>query len=348
MTRYLVAPYLVQANFRGDRSIALPIDDIDGSGETLELALGNILKSMLDRADPYQEKADPNKDYLITEVHAVSGEAYLVTVEPGRRGMRSTVRKPSGNQYLRQVGDTEYTPLRHLIYFPKHGHSAIIFAERFGRYGAMTFLRNCFVQVLREKYEALTFHIDPMTTLEALDTATYKNLIFKAPRKKDSSGRFLDYAPQVGIDLAFKARRRVKSLTTRDSLGNDRIDAKKVFGVLRTEGPDAGISAPTDTKGWEASLTVEMDDGLPKTFKIDSDGPALVYPINGATINGTKIGSTRYPSTDEYLAVCQSIVMDIAGQYSLTTRTKLPPEVDLKPWSGVNATPWDVTYYDNP
>lgn len=349
MTRYLIAPYLVQANFRGaGTSTALPISNINGKGDSLEYALGNILKSMINRTKPYQEKADANKDYLVTAVRAAAGEAYLITVEPGRRGMQSTVRKSTGFHYNRQVGDTEYTPLRHLVYFPKNGYSAIIFAERFGRYGVMTFVRAALSQVLREKYEALTFHIDPLTTLEALDTATYKNLTFKAPKKKDSSGRFMNNAPQVAIDLAFKARRRVKSLTTADANGRDRLDAKKVFGVLRDEGPDAGISAPLDTKGWEASLTVEMDDGLPKTFKIDSDGPALVYPINGAIVNGVKVGATSYPTDDEYLAVCQRIVDDIAGQYNLTSQTMLPKEGDLKPWTGSNAKSWDVTYYDGP
>lgn len=323
---------------------AKPLDNIDGQGTTLSNAIGNVLSSMLARTNAYQDPMDANKTFMLSGVRCKSGKAYLLIVEPGRKGLQSTVRQSSGNSWTRQVGDIEYVPLRHLIYFPSHAHSAIIFAERFGRMGSMTFLKTSLIDALRSKLPALNFYVNPLTTLEALETATYKKAVFKAPRRKDASGSLLDFGSRVVIDIGFRGRRFVKDLIT----GSKTIDSKKVFGILTEEGENAGIRAPLDTQGWDAQLLVEMNNGQPRTFNIGESGPALVYSLSGADLNGKTVSTTSYPSTKEFLGVCQTIMEDIAGQYDVTSADSVPPESDLPDLDGSQFTPWEVTYYDKP
>jgi hypothetical protein len=345
MTSYQIAPYIFQTKIRGTNpAVAKPLDNIDGGGTSLSTAVGNVLASMLQRKTDYQDRADPNKQFQLSSVSVKEGLAYLLVVEPGRKGLQSTLRQTSG-VVSRTVGDVEYVPLRHFIFFPPNGHTAIVFAERHGKYGAISFLRACLLQVLSDNFSSLTFSIPALTTLEALEAATYNKVVFQAPKRRDPSGRLLDYGSRVRIDVGFRGQRRVGDLVTDDG---GKIDSKKVFGILSEEGAEAGIKAPLDTKGWDALLSVTMANGKPRTFRLGSMGPALLYPVNGATVNGKLVGASSYPSDEEFIGVCQTILEDIAGQFDVQKGQKLPTPADLKPWDGSQSTPWEVTYYDSP
>lgn len=344
MSNYMIAPYVFQTKIRRSNPlVAKPLANIDGTGTSLEGAVGNILAAMLKRNGPYQDKGDANKHYLLSSVRADAGVGYLLTVEPGRKGVQSRLKQQSGI-VSRTVGDIEYVALRHLIYFPPNGHTALIFAERQGNYGAISFLRPAIHQVLTEKFPALTISIDPMTTLAALETATYRDLIFKAPKKRDHNGRYLESGGRVSIRVGFRGRRKVKTLLT----DGKKIDAEKVFGVLTEEGSEAGVTAPSDLNGWEASMKVEMEKGRPRTFKIDNAGPALVYAVNGATVNGKIVGASSYPSDEQFLGVCQNIIEDISGQFDVKFGQKLPKDDKFLTWNGSQNSPWEVTYFDSP
>lgn len=345
MSNYMIAPYVFQTKTRrSNPPAAKTLADIDGNKTSLETAVGNILAAMLKRDDPYQDKQDPNKHYILSSVRADAGSGYLLTIEPGRKGVQSTLKQQAG-VVARTVGDIEYIALRHLIYFPPNGSTALIFAERHGLYGAISFLRPAIHQVLTEKFPALTTSIDAMTTLAALENASYSDLVFKAPGKRDARGRYLDSGGRVSIRVGFKGRRKVKDLLRAD--GN-RIDAKKVYGILTQEGSEIGVSAPADTKGWEATMTVETANGRPRTFKIDDPGPALVYPVNGATVNGKVVGASSYPTNEEFLGVCENIIKDISGQFDLKDGQKLPKDNQFVDWDGTQNSPWEVTYFDSP
>lgn len=345
MSNYMIAPYVFQTKTRrSNPPVAKTLANIDGKGTSLEGAVGNILAAMLKRDLPYQDKQDLNKHFLLSSVRAQAGVGYLLTVEPGRKGVQSTLKQKEG-VVARSVGDIEYLALRHLIYFPPNGHTALIFAERHGLYGAISFLRPAIHEVLTDKFPALTISIDPMTTLAALQAATYKNLVFKAPGKRDAAGRFLDSGGRVSIRVGFKGGRRVKDLLIADV---NKIDAKKVYGILTEEGSDIGVSAPTDTKGWEASMTVETATGNPRTFKIGDAGPALIYPVNGATVNEKIVGADVYPTDEQFLGVCENIIEDISGQFDIKSGQKLPEDSKFVSWDGSQNSPWEVTYFDSP
>ena len=344
MTKYLVAPYVIQTKARGSRGGALrSIDNLDGRGLSLMTAIGHVLGSMVERDEPYQDTTDPNKMYELNEVRVSEGRAFLLSVEPGRRGLQSTVRRQEGSRFTRRTDDTEFVPLRHLIYFPPGGYSALLFAERFGRMGAITFLRTCLHTAFREHFAPLTMTIDPLTTLQALETATYKKLSFKAPRPKDPSGRLLDFAPSVVVDVSLRHARRVKDLTTPEGT----IDSSKVFGVLQNEARGSGLQLGADTAGWDAAMTVEMQSGQPRTFNIEDEGPPLVYAINGTTVGGTQISHTSHPTVSEFLSVCQVILNDIAGQFDVRSEDRLPSDQALRAWEYTDGTPWEVTHYDD-
>lgn len=345
MSSYQIAPYLFRVKTRGQGAAASKaLSNIDGSGTSLESAVGNVLASMLQRTTDYQDLQDPNKLYQLSRVRAEQGKAYFLTIEPGRKGLQSTLRQGGSVLVSRSVGDVEYVELRHLIYFPPNGHTALVFAERHGRYGAITFLRACLHQVLTEKFGALTVELPPLTTLETLESASFNRIVFQAPKKKDSSGRLIDWGPKFRIDIGFQAGR-----SFRDFLNPlKKIDTSKVFGILTDEVGDAGLGAPQDATDWEANLSVTMPDGRTRTFKVGGDGPALLYPLNGAMVNGNLVSPTAYPTDDEFLGVCESILEDLAGKFDIQPGQKLPKESKLKPWDGSQSNPWEVTYYDSP
>lgn len=344
MSNYMIAPYVFQTKIRrSNPPVARTLANIDGKNTGLEEATGNVLAAMLNRTTEYQDKQDPNKHYVLTSVRATTGAGYLLKVEPGRKGIQSTIKK-SSSVVARTVGDVEYVALRHLIFFPPNGHTALIFAERQGLYGAISFLRSALHQVLTEKFPALTFSIDAMTTLAALANASYSDLVFKAPGKRDASGRYLDSGSRVSIRVGFRGKRSVKDLM----IDGEKIDAKKVYGILTQEGGEFGVSAPVDPKGWEASMKVETGNGFPRTFKIDDTGPALIYPINGAKINGKVVGTGSYPTDEQFLGACENIIKDIAGQFDITHGQKLPKDSEFLSWDGNQHTPWEVTYFDSP
>lgn len=344
MSNYMIAPYVFQTKIRrSNPPVAKTLADIDGKNTGLEDAIGNIVAAMLNRPTGYQDRQDPNKHYVLKSVRATAGVGYLLKVEPGRKGVQSTLKKTSG-VIARTVGDVEYVALRHLIYFPPNGHTAIIFAERHGLYGAISFLRTALHQVLTDKFPSLTFSIDAMTTLAALVNASYSDLVFKAPGKRDASGRYLDSGSRVTIRVGFRGKRKVKDLMA----NGHKIDAKKVYGILTQEGSEFGVSAPIDSKGWEASMKVETGDGPSRTFKIDDAGPALIYPVNGATINGQVVGMSSYPTDEQFLGVCENIIEDISGQFDILSGQKLPKDSEFLSWDGSQHSPWEVTYFDSP
>lgn len=344
MSNYQIAPYILQAKIRGSNPAnARPLDNIDGSHTSLEEAVGNVLAGMLQRKTDFEDLHDANKVYNLASVSA-GKNTYLLDIEPGRKGLQSRL-KQKQTHVSRLVDDVEYVPLRHLIYFPPSGYTAIIFAERHGKYGAISFLRASMHQALTEKFPSLTFDMPSVTTLEALKHATYNKVVFQAPRKMDAAGRYLDAGSRVLIDVGFKKTRRVSDLIID---GGSRIDSDKVFGILTSEGDRAGVKAPLDTKGWDAKLTVMMQNGLPRTYKVGSSGPALVYQVNGATVNGTSIGASAYPSNDEFIGVCQTILGELAGQFNVKKAHKIPLESNLANWDGSQNTPWQVTHYDRP
>lgn len=345
MSRYLVAPYLFQIKARGIHgSPAMPIDNIDGKNTSLQAATGEILSALLTKQE-FFDHLDGNKQYEIRDLQNYAGKAFLLTVAPGRRGLESDIVTPTGQKTARTAKDAEFIPLRHLVFFPDNSYSAIIFAERFGRYGVLTFLRTCMYQTMVERFAALTTRIDPLTHLAALTQASYKKIAFKTPAKGDASGKLMDFGNSIDIELTVKHPRKVQDLITQDG----KLSRHKVFGVLRDESSSSGLKPPPVKAGWDVSLTVELKNGQTRTFDLDDDGPALVYPLSGAVLsNGTLVPSSTRPSDDDFLSVCNEILSDVEGQYGITSSSRVGDSSIFKSWKSSNPNPWKVRYHDGP
>lgn len=343
MSKYLVAPYLFQVTPRGKHGApAMPSDNIDGMNTSLRSSTGEILSALLTK-QKLLDHSDNNKEYEIRSLQDSGGKAFLLTVAPGRRGLESDIVTPTGTTTARSAKDAEFIPLRHVIYFPDNSYSAIIFAERFGGYGVITFLRTCIIHTMRERFLSLTTRIDPLTHLAALNQANYKKIAFKTPTKGDASGKLMDFGNSLDIELSIKHPRKVKDLTTKDG----KISRHKVFGVLRTESSSSGLKPPSAKNGWDVSLTLELKNGQTRTVDLDDDGPALVYPLSGAMLsNGKQVTTSSRPSDDDFLSVCDEILGEIQGQYNITSSTRVKSTGVFKSWTSSSRDPWEVRYHD--
>lgn len=345
MPNYMIAPYLFQVNVRQQgKTKAQPIENIDGRGLTLAQATENVLASMLARREPYRHLSDKDKVFALDDVQAATPNAYLLHVEPGWRGLQSDLRDADGTSlFQRRTHNSEHVKLRHLIYFVPNSYSAIVFAERYGKMGAITFLRQSLISTLREKLPSLTFHIDPLTTLTGIESSKVKGMNFIAPRRRDSSGNLLDWGPRMEIRFSWRDR-GIKSVLT----DAGEIDRQAVFGVLRAEAQGFGLGNPVDLSDWDALLEVKTRSGAARTFSITrSAGPGLVYPISSPDSTDSVTGDS-YPSDDQYIATCQTILTDLEGQFDISNQTKLPSRGRFQVWNGGSVTPWEVTCYDDP
>ncbi|MEV7606104.1 hypothetical protein AB0N65_11750 [Paenarthrobacter sp. NPDC089322] len=344
MPQYLVAPYLFQTKIRFERRAkALPHADIDGQGLSLAQAVENVAAGMLRREEPYRDLSDTNKVFALDHVKAVAPNAYLLYVEPGWKGLQSDLRDSAGSSvFQRATSNSEHVKLRHLVYFVPNSYSAVVFAERYGRMGAVSFVRNALTSALREARPNLSLHIDPLTNLNGIENAHVKGMTFVAPRKHDPSGNLLDWAPRMEIRFRWNDR-KISSLLTQDK----KIDAEQVFGVLRNEARDFGLTSPADVSDWDALLKVKTASGSARTFSVHSTGPGLVYPI---TLNrrNSNVGDDSYPSDADFLETCQLALGDLSGQFEIDEQTRIPGLDQFRDWDGSSATAWEVTHYDNP
>lgn len=344
MPQYLVAPYLFQTKIRFERRAkAIPHDDIDGQGLSLAQAVENVAKSMLLREEPFRDLSDDNKVLALDRVKAVAPNAYLLYVEPGWRGLQSDIRDSDGSSvFQRATSNSEHVKLRHLIYFVPNSYSAIVFAERYGRMGAISFLKNSLISAARENLPNLSLHIDPLTNLSAIENASVKGMTFVAPKKHDSSGNLLDWGPRMEIRFTWNDR-KISSLLTSDK----KIDAERVFGVLRSEAQGFGVGSPADVSDWDALLQVKTASGSARTFSVRSTGPGLVYPI-ALREEDKNVRDGSYPTDTEFLATCQLVLGDLTGQFDISDQTRIPGLSQFQDWDGSSATSWEVTYYDDP
>jgi hypothetical protein len=345
VSRYFVVPYLIQVKDRRKEAGAIrPIDNVNGAGLSLREAVERVVVAMLQRSEGYNSLSDPDTKFTVTEAFSSDNhEALMVTIEPGKRGHRSRLAKADGTTVDRHTGDTEHIPLRALMYFPRDSYAAFLFIERLGRMGTVTFMRNALIPTLTWGLRYVTVKIPPITTLQALQAASIRNVVFRAPRRRDRSGKLIEYGPSVELRTSYRGGRRVKGLLTEDGR---KIDRSKVFGLLQEGTEEAGVSSPLDTSDWEASLNVELPSGRPATFDMNSDGPGLVYPL--LTEVDTTVGGSRYPEPEDFLSVCQTILDDIRGQLGVGDDHNLPTASSFNHWDGTGVEPWKVTYYDDP
>lgn len=347
LAKYLIAPYLLQVKPRSTRRAqALPTDNIDGSNLPLSAALGNVFASMLNREQPYLDPYDADKKYSLTKVKCADGEAFLVHLEPGWKGLASTIRSGNTPRYTRDVEDTEHVALRHLVFFPSQGYSAIVLAERYGRMGAISFLRNALYSAFSKALPHITLSLEPLTTMAALETAMVRRFEFRAPKRRDPTGKLLDFSPTVRIIVGFKDR-----LAARRLLKDGVVDRGTVFGIMGEQLERDGAAAPAHNEDWDALMTVKTASGSARTFSISSSGPGIVYPVQETLVElGIRnVGQGGYPTDDEFVRVCQTALRDFSGSHGIGDAAQLPDIGHFTTWDGSSvSSPWDVTYYDNP
>ena len=139
MTTYQLVPYLVSVRPRGYESDVRPLFDVDAQGTALIDVISKIFSSA--RGRTFVDPRDTSKALEIARLQR-GDRALFVELQPGRAGVSSLVRKQDGTSFEREVRDTEFTPIRHVYFFPSGGSYALLFAERIGQSGALNYVHS--------------------------------------------------------------------------------------------------------------------------------------------------------------------------------------------------------------
>lgn len=326
MANYGMVPYLISMKVRyGQGDASRPIDDIDGRRTRMQDLLAGVLLDAVESGKRFVGAADSLSAYKVSSLRR--GKRVLwTTLEVGSRGIKGRLEKEAdGSVFHRDAEDSEYVDLRHVLLFPRGGHHALLFAERCGHYGAITFLARALTDSMRQHMPGVTMSVRPLTTMSALHDASINRITFKAPSKLDAAGQFLDDGgPTVEIVAKFKNERHVKDLQT----DSGSIDSNKVFGVLADVLESTSGTRPLpkslDDTHWRADLGITLESGNRRTFELGSgEGPGLAYPViakadilKGQT--SRRPTSVSHPSDDDFSDACVVALTDIDGQYGVS------------------------------
>jgi hypothetical protein len=106
-----------------------PLDDIAGNSEDLAGELAGLLAAH--KGGLRQETgASVTPAQLQVDIVRVGTRTLYAVVAPGRSGVQSTIRRPSGETVDRNFTDHELIGVRHVLFYAPNGHRAVLFAER--------------------------------------------------------------------------------------------------------------------------------------------------------------------------------------------------------------------------
>ncbi|MHC6231741.1 hypothetical protein ACX5I6_19580 [Arthrobacter sp. MMS24-T111] len=328
---YTMVPYLVTMRTKyaqGDHD--KPLSNVDGSGTTMFSFLAGILISSYEANRTFRMgPVARGRTYNITTL-STSDNAIYLEIQIGTRGVRSVLTdEDSGETFTRTTKIPEHVTLRNWIVFPEGGRHAVLFAEHLHGIGVAGFLGKLIVDSMRVLMDGLTTTVRPLTTLEGLKSGHYTGITFKAPRKRDSQGHFLDDGVRVTVTAKYPGARSLKDLQSE----NGNIETAKVFGVLESQlGHPAGSSVDM---GWNAALAIQLPSGHQRSFQVGKGAPGLVYSVEAAAHQMSQPGATTetdgavgtnndvdYPTYDDFVTCCAVALAELEGQYSITASTK--------------------------
>lgn len=149
MSQYSIAVYLIQVRQKGNvQNPNLILRDLDNSGtkDSLEYFI-DFFQKLITKKE-LKNPSDPTRVHSVESVKKLNDDFFLVSIKPGVKGVTSSINSTNGNNFNRVDSDTEYIKLRHLIYLPKNKATGLIFAERVGLHGSITFVRSRLVKYL--------------------------------------------------------------------------------------------------------------------------------------------------------------------------------------------------------
>lgn len=351
---YTMVPYLVTMRTKyaqGDHD--KPVNNVDGSGTSMLSFVGGILISAYESQDSFaMGPAGRGRLYTITRL-STSDHAIYMEVQMGTRGVRSVLTdEDSGESFTRTTRVPENVTLRNWIVFPQGGRHALLFVEHLHGIGVAGFFGKLVVDSMKAIEENLTTTVRPLTTLEGLKTGYYTGISFRAPRKRDARGQFLDDGVKVTVTARYRGARSIKDLQSPDGT----IAADKVFGVLESQ-----LAHPAGSyidMGWNAALAIQLPSGHQRSFQVGKSAPGLVYSVEAEAHKKSQVGATNgtegavttddldYPTYADYLSCCVAALEELEGQYAIAATTKDLLKAPVDKWLEEDFPRKKVTWND--
>lgn len=323
---YQLVPYLLSVGVRGNATEQRLIGDLDTKGASLHNAVAKIAAASRER-----HFTDPGNAARRLELSALHRGEQTVFIEwnPGRSGIESSIRRHDGTVLPRSVKDTEFVPVRHVIFSPANSSYALLFAERVGTTGAMTMSSKLLKDTFGKYYPDLRLDIEPAVTTAVLqkmiEDQPIKTLIFTRPRPGDVSGRFAKVAGEsVELEVRMRpARRRwwnLKGLPTEGE--SQQVTAASLLGVLAPQlRPDLNEQDAVNSlleDGWEPSLQVKFKGGAQRQVNMaTAHSTTMSFPI----IPEEEDQGPERPTDEQFRDACASVLQLFIGQYSLDERS---------------------------
>jgi hypothetical protein len=290
-------------------------------------------------------------------VTKLSRGAKIVFVEltPGRSGVQSKIRKKDGTDFDRDVEDTEFTPLRHLMYAPPGGHHIILLAERVGTAGALTMSSRLVKGTFDKYYPDLRLSISPAMREDLLRKATddhpVKALVFKRPRPIDPGGKLIEVASEsveVEVRLTPRRRRYWLSKALPKGPGDERPTRESMLGILAPivhpeMSEQAAVQSLLD-EGWHSSLSVKMPGGTQRLVDVHaSKAVTMSFPILSEADETIDAGR---PDDEQFRTACADTLLLLEGQFNVTASSAGDCKWSESPWEDEPGAEWEVVWDD--
>jgi hypothetical protein len=334
---------------RNSPSDIRPTKDIDGNGTSLVDVLAKIADSA--RNTFFTDPDDPVRQLMFTSIHR-GPRTLLMRIEPGRAGVRSEIHKPDGTRVPRDVVDTEFTPVRHFIYFPAGGNFAIVLAERVGNAAAVTMWSRILTRTFEHRYEHLKLRFEPAMTEDVLRRATseqpIKALVFRRPRSSDPSGRTMRVAgEEVELEFRMIPPRRRSWISRNLPKGKEDVPTKEsLLGVLapmlKPGHNDGDAIQALVEEGWESALSVKMRSGAQRVVNVASSrAVSMTFPIFS---EAEEKAGPAHPTNEQFQSACADTLKLLEGQYGITDTVDSHCDWDEDEWFDESDETWTVVW----
>src|SRR4051812_27092391 len=120
---YQLVPYLMSVSVRGKSDELRPIWDLDAKKTSLHDTLTKI--ALASRGRHFIDPNDPARKLELSSLR-IGDETIFTEWHPGRSGIESSIRRQDGSVVPRTALDTEFVPVRHVIFSPPGGFFAIL------------------------------------------------------------------------------------------------------------------------------------------------------------------------------------------------------------------------------
>lgn len=316
MTTYQLVPYLISVSVRNKPDETRPLDDLFAGGEQLADEIGACLA--VHAGTLYQQPSQAVRPLTLRVEHVgVTGRHLSATMSPGRSGIRSKIRKASGQEMDRDFTDTELVPLRHYIAYGQGAHRALLLAERVGGAGAITPLSALLKDAWRAQYPDTVLKIEAAMAEEAWQSSLSKRPVkgYRLSMSTVPSGSMqvgkddreitVDVRPARRGDR-WKLKKQIKRARKSDKPLAEVI-LREVTPLLAPDAKDGDVAAKElYDAGWQVAVTLELEGNVTRTVYVEDNAAlSMSFPI----IEGEN-EPMKMPSEDDVVEAVRRIIGD--------------------------------------